>query len=372
MELTPENLSQKPIAIPGSPFWNVFKRFGRDEAIAMVINIMGTAIAGLFSTSIFLLSIVGPIVEKIGFFPAHFFEAWNVYKTTPKDQRKSLYFYIKKALKGGGTSLLEDVLVHDPVYIGLMFAGLSIYQGTPPWLLSAASFFIAVVAVAFIEVGITEGRYLLFKWRAKRAGFRFESYFESRFLINASADPDVVMELLSKKFKLDTMYEMTYGDVYYGNKFPEYSDRTVKFRMRRRTNEQDKFICSAQIVYTRAVEMCESKLDQCRFFPIRKDKIYFVMRDPLPDIPSEIEKDAGRFLYKHINDDDKHIVKFIRVVGYNPDLLISVDRVRGSRNFYLLELKVYKDVKLLIQTMRFIMRELPVLQTTHGKLELTT
>jgi hypothetical protein len=327
---------------------------------------------GLFSTSVFLLSLVGPVIEKIGFFPAHFLEAWKVYKTTPSDQRKSLYFYIKRALKGGGTSLLEDVLVHDPVYIGLMFAGLSIYQGTPPWLLSAISFIVAVVAVAFIEVGITEGRYLLFKRRAKRAGFESESYFESRFLINASADPDAAMGLLSERFKLSTMYEMSYGDVYYGNKFPEYSDRTAKFRMRRRSNEQGRFICSAQIVYTRAAEMRESKLDQCRFFPIKKDKIYLAMREPLPDMPSEIEKDAGQFLYKHINDDDKHVVKFIRVVAYNPDLLISVDRVRGSRNFYLLELKVYKDVKLLMQAMRFIMRELPVLQTTHGKLELTT
>jgi hypothetical protein len=180
------------------------------------------------------------------------------------------------------------------------------------------------------------------------------------------------MGLLSERFKLSTMYEMSYGDVYYGNKFPEYSDRTAKFRMRRRSNEQGRFICSAQIVYTRAAEMRESKLDQCRFFPIKKDKIYLAMREPLPDMPSEIEKDAGQFLYKHINDDDKHVVKFIRVVAYNPDLLISVDRVRGSRNFYLLELKVYKDVKLLMQAMRFIMRELPVLQTTHGKLELTT
>jgi hypothetical protein len=373
MNLSPESLSQKPIVAPGSPFWNVFKRFGRDEAIAMVINVMGTAIAGMFSVSVLFLSIIGPIIEKIGFFPAHLTEAWKIYKTTPKDQRESLFFYLKKALKSGSISLAEDVFVHDPVYIALMFIGLNIYQGTPPWLLSVVSFIVAVIAVAFIEVGITEGRYLLFKWRAKRAGFGFESYFESRFLINSSADPDVSMELLSSRFELNTMYEMTYGDVYYDNKFPEYSDRTAKFRMRRRTNEHNDLICSAQIVYTRAAEICENKFDQCRFFPIKKDKIYFAVTDPNTTIPNEIKKSAREFLCKHnIDLENKHVVKFTRVVAYNKNLLISADRVRGSRNFYLIEVKVYKDIRLLMQAMRFIMKELPVLQTTRGKLELTT
>jgi hypothetical protein len=143
--------------------------------------------------------------------------------------------------------------------------------------------------------------------------------------------------------------------------------------MRRRTNEHDDLICSAQIVYTRAAEICENKFDQCRFFPIKKDKIYFAVTDPNTTIPNEIKKSAREFLCKHnIDLENKHVVKFTRVVAYNKNLLISADRVRGSRNFYLIEVKVYKDVRLLMQAMRFIMKELPVLQTTRGKLELTT
>lgn len=109
--------NEVPIRMPGNPFWNVFKRFGRDEAISMVINVAGTAIVNMASTSTTVLSLTGPIVEKIGFFPAHIYESIKIYKTTPTNKRKSYGHYLKKAFKGGFTSLAEDILVHDPVYI---------------------------------------------------------------------------------------------------------------------------------------------------------------------------------------------------------------------------------------------------------------
>jgi len=370
MSLPPEVLSQRPIAVPGSPFWNVFKRFGRDEIIAMAVNVLGTAIMSLFSASAVLLAAVGPVVEKIGFFPAHFVEAWKIYKTTSEMQRRNLFHYIKRAARGGTVSLVEDVLVHDPVYIVLMYLGLNAYSGTPAWVLSAISFVIAVVVVAFIEVGVTEGRYLFFKWRAGRAGFEVEKYFESRFLVDVTVDPDQAMKLVSKEFELNTTYEMAYSDTYFESKFPEYSDRTVKFRLRKRTNEAGNFVRSAQIIYTRAGEVYRNKLEQSRFFPIRKEKIYFELDSLHP--PAELEGTAGEFLRKYINDSKPQPLHFTRIVAYNKVLLVSADRVKGSRDFYLLEVKVYKEIETLIKAMRFIMRKLPVLQTTHGKLELTT
>jgi hypothetical protein len=378
MKASFESLSQKSIALPGNPFWHVLKRFGRDEGIAMVVNIIGTAIMSVFSSNPALLSLVGPVVEKVGFFPAHFIEAWNIYKTTPLSQRSGLFFYFKKAFKGGFISLVEDVLIHDPIYIGLMFLGLYIYQGTPPWLLAAASFIIAVIAVAFIEVGITELRYMLFKWRARKMGFHIESYFESRFLISAKADPDKTMDLLSKKFGLDSSYMLDYKDNYFDSNFPTYSDRVPKFRLRMRSFpnnigglEDKDWVKTIQIVYTRASEVCE-KVEQCRFFPIKKDKIYYTLKGKMPFAPSDIAVgDVSKFVSRHVSEDSVHGIDFIRVVAQSPDLLVSADRIRGSRDFYILELKTYKNTKLLVQAMRFIMKELPVVQTTYGKSDLT-
>jgi len=66
-----QGIDDAPIMLPGSPFWSVFRRFGRDELIAMIINVIGTAIVNFFIAIPLILSIAGPILEKIGFFPAH-------------------------------------------------------------------------------------------------------------------------------------------------------------------------------------------------------------------------------------------------------------------------------------------------------------
>ena len=70
-----QNLSEKPIFIPRHPFWTIFRRFGRDELLALVINVFATILAKIFFASAIILSIAGPIIEKIGFFPAPFYEA---------------------------------------------------------------------------------------------------------------------------------------------------------------------------------------------------------------------------------------------------------------------------------------------------------
>jgi len=210
IDLLPKKLADAPIIVPGSPFWNVFKRFGRDESIAMIINVIGTAIVSFFFNAAWIISLAGPIVEKIGFFPAHFKEALDVYKTTPKEKRKGINHYFKRAMKGGSVSLLEDILVHDPIYILLMFLGLSLYTGTPAWLLSAASFIIAVFAVSGLEVGVTELRYKRYKNKLKKLGFEYEKYYESRFFISKEKDPKEVMQSLMKKFELTTLKKRNY------------------------------------------------------------------------------------------------------------------------------------------------------------------
>ena len=159
-----ESLTEQPISLPGSPFWNIFKRFGRDEMIALVINVIATVLVGTIVRIPLVLALTGPIVEKVGFFIAHFNEAYNVYSTTPEKQRKKISYYSKKAIKNGSTSLIEDILIHDPIYILFMFTGILIYPACPIWILALLSFIIAVLLVVVLQTPATaqaEGCYWL-------------------------------------------------------------------------------------------------------------------------------------------------------------------------------------------------------------------
>ena len=112
-------------------FISTLRRFGRDELLAMFINVIGTGLISLVVTSALILAIIGPIIEKIGFFPAHFKDAF--------DKKNSKKESMKKGFKEGLVSLGEDLLVHDPIYMGLMFLGLNLFN-IPSWFLSGSSF----------------------------------------------------------------------------------------------------------------------------------------------------------------------------------------------------------------------------------------
>ena len=107
-----KEIAEEPIKIPENPFWQVFKRFGKDELIAMFVNVISTVVVSFFSVAPLVLSFAGPVLEKFGFFPANFLEARKIYKTTPERKRKKLSHYSKRAFKRSLTSLIEDILVH--------------------------------------------------------------------------------------------------------------------------------------------------------------------------------------------------------------------------------------------------------------------
>jgi hypothetical protein len=371
---------ESKIEVPGHPFWNVFKRFGRDESIAMLVNILGTGILSLFSASAWALAVVGPVIEKIGFFPAHFWEAWKVWRTTPESKRKPLRHYFKKAVRGGGISLAEDVLIHDPIYILLMMVGMGVYPGAPAWLLAGASFVIAVFGVAGLELGCTELRYWLFKRHLFARDFELEEYYEARFLISAEKEPVEVLDRLCEEFGLDTEMELDFHDRYFQVDIPHYSGRTPKARLRDRGNEEmaakgrpwGAKARSVQVIFTRAVERAPAKLGQYRYFPIRKDKIYHLLDGScMPTRLREVKDDSVRAMLERMRKKDSYTeVRFRRKLAHNKDLLASVDRVRGDNPCWLLELKTHRNIRLLMKAMRFVMMEFPVMQTTDSKQEL--
>ena len=383
-----KKVADQPIKLPSSPFWDVFKKFGRDEAMAMLVNVVGTAgleyllsapFASTFSvgTKEIALTVAGPVVEKAGFFPGHFKEAWDAYRAAPVEDRDPLSTYFKEAVKGGSKSLLQDIIVHDPVYMSLMYAGLQIHPGTPAWIIATTSFVAAVFAVAGLEIGTNELLYKRYKRALRKAGFGTESYLESRFLIDAEKKPEEVIENLVDRFNLSKVRRGQYHDRYFGNTLPHYNNRSPLLRLRRRIIEEEgREVKSAQIVYTHASEISSEKPEQFRYFPQQKDKLYFLLDQEMPENIEGIENERVRKILKRAqkeqHDENNCVeVHFERTVASNPtSLLVSADKVQQDRPFYVVELKTFKDKRLLREAMYYVMKEFPVLQTTYRKLDL--
>ncbi|MBR9705409.1 hypothetical protein GOV14_00065 [Candidatus Pacearchaeota archaeon] len=371
LELVPKSVIDEPIRIPENPFWEVFKRFGRDELIAMFVNVIATVIIGIFTAIPILLALAGPVIEKIGFFPGNFWEAKKIYKTTPKKQRKRRFFYFRGAIKRGSKSLLEDILIHDPLYILFMFVGLLVYPGTPIWLLSTASFIIAVIIVTFLEVGINEVRYIKLKNKLKRAGFESERYYETRFFISSQENPKKLMEKITKTFNVVKGKQIGYHDKYLDNNFSTYSGRVPRVRLRLRNNDaiEKGWLQTVQIVYTKAREKGSRAVDQYRYFPIRKTKFYYLLNQKMPKKISEIKNKKIKRVLRHSKSKICD-VNFERQFAKNEHILFSIDKILKGKDYYVLEIKVRKNRTLLMEAMRYVMQEFPVAQTTSSKCDL--
>lgn len=372
-----QDLSEEPIRLPGSPFWNVFKRFGRDEMIALVINTVGTTIIGLFAVPLALLAFVGPVIEKIGFFPAHIKEAVELYRSTPKNHRRSLWSYLKKAMKNGSVSLFEDLLIHDPLYI-LLFVALSIYPGIPVWLIAAVSFIAAIIAVSWLEVTWHEIRYRLFQWKLKRAGFGKDSYFEARFFLHSDGEETKeLVEKLREGLKLSEPKELEYRDTYFTNHFPKFSGRVPILRLRERTlgncdaQTVSKKNQTVQIVYARAQEEQEKKVDQFRFFLISKEKFYYRLSATMPQTIGEIRNSKIETLLKAGKEHKRVVFRRTLMRDESKKLLVTVDAPTNENHHCVIEIKARDNPNLLISAMRFVMTEFPATQTTMPKSELS-
>ena len=383
------------IVLPGSPFWDVFKRFGSDEVLALVVNTGATFFLGLhFSNTVgtevvasfigvhitlnVLLSLVGPVVEKVGFFPLHFWEAFKIYKSTLKDNRQSLRYYVCKALQKGSKSLMQDILVHDPVYIAIMYVGLFCLPETPAWLLSFFSFVVAVFIVAGGEVSFVEILYAKFRRRLKRLGFSQISYLESRFYYDSFETAKKIFDVLVAQYGLGTMgvdgnvlsqepSVIQCYDRYVGNKLPVYNARRPRIRFRQRDSRADKeSLMSIQIVFTSTKEMDRREVTQYRYFPIRKDKLYYRFSGHIREnIIDTFNPSIKKFLKRFFVSENVIDVQFTRMVANNPQtILVSLDQV-GEVS--IVEIKAYLGKEMILkEAMRLAMHH-GGQQTTHDK-----
>lgn len=382
---------EKPIHLPSSPFWEIFKTFGRDELLAGIVSVFATLIVSYLPLPVayaaLCLALAGPLFEKLGFFLGHFKDAYEVYSTTPISDRRDLRFYVKRAIRGGATSLFWDILVHDPLYVGLMLLGMYVHPESPAWLLVPIAFGISVLVVAFIRVGIAEAGYRLLKRQMRGKGYTLESYYEARFFVSAEEDPARIIDQLKTHFlPAETLVrKMHYDDFYYFEvNLPEYNARAPQLRIRTRfecTNEscldkqENSWMRTAQLIYKRAVEHHGEEDEQFRFFPTRKDKFYkFVNKNKYNDAPfpgmMPDKEGLNPFLEKNWTRKDVH---FIRRVAKHPEkIYVSVDSVENDDvKFHVVEIKAYLDrIHLLKEAMRFIMTRFNVLQTTRSKIDM--
>ncbi len=374
--LLERKLAEEPIALPGSPFWEVFKSFGRDELIALGINTIGTAGFARIIDNPLLLSVTGPIIEKIGFFLAYIKEGLDIYNTTPRGKRESVTTYASLAFKRGLSSLEKDLAVHDPLYMSLMYLGLKTYPQTPIWMLSIMSFMAAVVAVAAGEVTVNELRHQFQIQKYRRNGFGFQSYFESRFYVKDTQAQNILSDL-SSVFDLKLHSKADYHDRYFETNLKTYNSRKPIFRLRQRTKETGQ-MQTAQIVYTRASQIARTKPTQFNFFPTSKDKLWYELKQKMPWEIDDINDEKLKTMCKKILNGGHNDVLFTREVIRNPKtILVSVDHVNphSPKSFTVVEIKSHPDEKsktLLLEAMRYIMLKYEVIQTTLSKSTLST
>ena len=166
--LVAQTLNEQPILLPESPFWQILRDFGRDELVALGINTAGVFALSMVSDNSVFISLVGPVLEKIGFFTASSKKAFDVYRTTPPVERKKKNEYVTDALRTGFPNFLKDLVAADPLYMGLLLLELKQFPETPAWMLSVIAFMISVGGVSAAEVSLKEALYKMQTHRLMR------------------------------------------------------------------------------------------------------------------------------------------------------------------------------------------------------------
>lgn len=399
------------IKLPSSPFWEVFKTFGRDEMFAMLVNIGATFLVALliplitvnyllipigissmnfiFVDVIYLkvgaIALAGPIFEKVGFYIGHIKDAIFEYRKRLTNDHTLSYYY-KRAVKRGTSSLIKDILIHDPIYVLLMTYGIITLPGL--WLtveqsfgipgegvLAVISFVLAVFVVSFIDIAWQELSFKKFVYQLKKKGFGVEKYYEVRFLINKTEDPKIILEKIKDKFNLPQNTVIPYNDYYYNHDLSKFSTRVPKFRIRSRTSCEDGSIMNTiQVVYTKTFEEFSNQLSQYRYFLTKKWKIYKILNNKtliksFEEAKKEFKNMDG-FLKKRIFSENGKVMFSRDFTNFEDGLFVSVDNVDRDKDNIVVELKVCNDKYLLKEAMEFVMNKFDTIQTTKGKIEM--
>ncbi|MCK9351205.1 MAG: hypothetical protein WCT49_00880 [Candidatus Paceibacterota bacterium] len=391
----------KLIRLPGNPLLEVGKTFSTDEFLSFLFDFFATlwlthyiaagggehilaAVNAIFNvifggwiivTIPLLFALVGPVCEKIGFFPKHIWDScWERFKDKKEGKAKTRGFYAKKAMSRGFKSMGEDIVVHDPIYVTAMFFGVSMFPWIPPWVICIFCFLLAVFIVMILEVGIKEVLHKTAKVLLVKKGFEEEPYYEARFLFDDEEKAREVFGELAKKFVHkgeDEIWKIHYHDRYFSKK-EWYNGRVAKLRSRDRHLPNGEPMRTWQIVYTLAKEEWGGKTDQFRYFISLKEKMYYLAEHPehlhQPDnIPDRRVRETVK---KMAENEVPFVIEFERFVADDPEcLLITLDVVK-TEDSYLIEIKARPKNKAMMQEAMQYAMHFGGLTATDGKYSL--
>lgn len=348
----PEKLTW--IDVPESQIIKETKDFGSAELLSGVVTIIATFFATGVVTNPFLMSLVGPVIEKVGFFIWEFIKA---VKERMRNRKKALKALFKDGLRGGTTNLIVDVLAHDPLYIIIMTLLLA-FTNIEPVYAAAVSFLAAIPLASAAKTGGEEFLHGVLRFFSKMR-FKWESYFETRFLVLEGVDANKVFDDFSKAFRLSHYNKSSYHDVYYRHSLPLFGSRLGLVRNR---NVED---LSGTEHSFRNVEFSYT-LGKKRTFPGSEFNLFYAHKEKGKAYirgPGKLPWIVRRFIKRRVR-----VIDFTREIRYDKEIRIVLDTVKaGRKRFHIMEIKSYHESKEFFRAMQYLLRHGSVMTTTFSK-----
>lgn len=370
-----------PIQLPGNSYVNASVRFGKEQLIAWLTNVLGTlATSQVLKTSALselekwtIVALSGPVFEKAGFYLSALKNARKLYSTTDPSVRN----LIVRTAREGTRNTVKDMWVHDPAYLLLMWAWQAINPDTPARMISFISFFLATIVVWIVDVWVDEVKYKRAKNNLLKQWYGIESYYEARMVLMKKYPMQDVLEDFMREFDLESQQTRAYKDVYYvvnGEHLKTYNGRKPSFRLRNRTRIDVPWNTrrSAQLIYTKTNEITPKWSLQWRYYATQKDKFYYPLNylenlEGLQEIPNQ---DVRSKLQYNLQLTPPQQVSFVRRWSNDEKkIYVSVDEINQKHPLQqTIEIKGYKDQKeLMLEAMKYGIMEYSVQQTTMRK-----
>ncbi len=368
-----------PIELPWNSIFNASIKFGKEQAIAWLTNILWSwAAAEILKHSALselqkrtIIALAWPLFEKVWFYMSSFKHAREIYRSTDPSVRN----LILRTAREWTRNTIKDLGVHDPMYLLLMGGWQAINPDVPAWMISFISFVLATAFVGFVDVWVDEIKYSRLKKWIFDDGFKLEKYYESRIALTKKYHMQDILEEMMKEFGLENQQQRLYSDTYYvvnKEQWKTYNGRDPSFRLRKRERLDTPAPGrkSAQLVYTKVNEITPKSSMHRRYYATQKEKLYLSLDnldklEDLDDIPYPfIVKD----LRKKLLPIEPQKITFERSLSYDPNLLVSIDQIHQDHPMQqAAELKVYKDKALLREAIRFVFKIYPVKLSTMRK-----
>lgn len=270
-------------------------------------------------------------------------------------------------MANGLHNLLIDIGIHDTIYTSLMAYGVS-HHIFDAWILSIISFFVALPPAILVKYAGNELLHHLQKNYTKLHGFHREKYYEARFIVNQYHNPGVILQETAERFDLTGHDQNRYYDRYFNHRMPSFSDRNGTIKLREITSlATDTTIQNLEIAHTLSTKKSLHKNSIQNFFYSSKEK----GKKDLTDMDFDLL--SHKYPYRGIIKSPGKEVVFDREAYYDKELRITLDHIIQPTHDQLrsvIELKVYKDTKYLMEAMKYIMSKGKVSLTTYGKNDL--